>query len=329
MARVARRLWGDAPFRTEAAGDGASARTYHRVLGPGGASFVVGLDPSLDEGSAGDLSRLWGALEGSGVRVPRLLDVDAASGGVAQEDLGGRSLLAALEGAGEDAELALHRRALGLLRPLHAIPPGGRPGAPFAGRALDHARLTAEVRLTCEHLVEGLAGAGRAASQELARAFDDLCREVAEQGRVVSHRDFHAGNVMVVGEGPGAELVMVDFQDAMMGAPQYDLVSLLEDCYHGVFPGTREAVRREYWEVLAEPSGARGGYGEFLRTYDLVHVQRAFKAAGTFARVFRERGDAGYLPFVGPALAGARAALARGGRFGPLARALDRLGRGR
>ena len=45
------------------------------------------------------------------------------------------------------------------------------------------------------------------------------------------------------------DLVIIDFQDARMGIPQYDLSSLLDDCYYQLMPENKERLVKYYYDV--------------------------------------------------------------------------------
>ncbi len=89
---------------------------------------------------------------------------------------------------------------------------------------------------------------------------------------------------------------VLDFQDAVVGAVTYDLVSLLRDCY---IAWPRGQV--EFW-ALAHRDRLRAlgmsgldDAGQFLRWFDLMGVQRHLKAIGIFARLNLRDGKPGYL----------------------------------
>src|SRR5205814_10663994 len=58
--------------------------------------------------------------------------------------------------------------------------------------------------------------------------FDAVSKELAAAPRSFTHRDYQSRNIM---ELPTGEQVVIDFQDALQGPRQYDLVALLRDSY--------------------------------------------------------------------------------------------------
>ena len=92
-----------------------------------------------------------------------------------------------------------------------------------------------EVNFTLEHFYEKHLGRTfREADAKIIRdGFIKICSELQEEGYVFTHRDYHSRNLMV----NQSRYVMIDFQDARMGAPQYDLASLLRDSYYQLSEG--------------------------------------------------------------------------------------------
>ncbi len=131
-------------------------------------------------------------------------------------------------------------------------------------------------------------------------SFTKICKTLAAQPTVFTHRDFHSRNIMITPISKEENrLVMIDFQDARMGPCQYDLASLLRDSYYQL---DELQVRRliEYYIVRREAlSGERIDRDEFFRLFDLMAIQRNFKAIGSFASFLNRRGNPGYLKYIG------------------------------
>ncbi len=106
---------------------------------------------------------------------------------------------------------------------------------------------------------------------------------------VFTHRDFHCRNLLL-NEEDG--LTLIDFQDARMGLPQYDLASLLYDAYY--------PLPREYrLEVLKSfQSKSIGGDQKFKEAFYLQALQRSFKALGTYFRMVADEKKMKFLPSI-------------------------------
>jgi aminoglycoside/choline kinase family phosphotransferase len=97
----------------------------------------------------------------------------------------------------------------------------------------------------------------------------------------------------------GERLVMIDFQDARMGPAQYDLVSLLKDSYYQLEEIQIANLLQYYIARYEAASGKSVNADEFVRIFDLMSIQRNFKAIGSFASFLNRRGNATYLKYIG------------------------------
>jgi aminoglycoside/choline kinase family phosphotransferase len=123
-------------------------------------------------------------------------------------------------------------------------------------------------------------------------------KRLASQKMVITHRDFHSRNIMVKGD----EYTFIDFQDARWGIPQYDLVSLLEDCYYDLKEENRQKLKRYYYDHLDPAIHGQKSYEEFELYYQDMLIQRVFKAVGSFCYIYNWRKDDRYLKYIGFAM---------------------------
>jgi aminoglycoside/choline kinase family phosphotransferase len=105
--------------------------------------------------------------------------------------------------------------------------------------------------------------------------------------------------------------VVIDFQDALLGPRQYDLVALLRDSYVELEPAFVEAMLRRYLDRLAAEGGPRLEYGPFREVFDLLTIQRKLKDAGRFVFIDRVKGNPGFLVSIPASLRYVREAFAR------------------
>ena len=92
---------------------------------------------------------------------------------------------------------------------------------------------------------------------------------------------------------------IIDFQDSMLGIPQYDLVSLLEDCYYQVSPNNKTKLLRYYWKLTNTYSSVDQSYENFEYYYNIMAIQRILKAIGSFCYIYYLREDIRYLKYIG------------------------------
>ena len=84
---------------------------------------------------------------------------------------------------------------------------------------------------------------------------------------------------------------IIDFQDALVGHPAYDLVSLLQDARRDVRPEL-EADMLAYYLTAANPGP------DFDAHYALLGAQRNTKIIGIFTRLWKRDGKERYLSFL-------------------------------
>jgi len=104
-------------------------------------------------------------------------------------------------------------------------------------------------------------------------------------------RDFHIDNLLVLGERVGpARCGLLDFQDAAIGSPAYDLVSLLEDARRDVSPDVAAAMHARHRHAL--PALATS---EFELACATLGAVRHARIVGLWVRLWRRDGKPGYL----------------------------------
>lgn len=122
--------------------------------------------------------------------------------------------------------------------------------------------------------------------------FDEIWRSsltpVALQQSVTVLRDYHAENIMLLDDG---EQGIIDFQDALIGHPAYDLVSLLQDARRDVSP-VLEIAMIDYYRANASVCD------DFDLHYALLGAQRNSKIIGIFTRLWKRDGKERYLQFL-------------------------------
>jgi N-acetylmuramate 1-kinase len=108
-------------------------------------------------------------------------------------------------------------------------------------------------------------------------------------------RDYHSPNLLWLPKRKGlARLGILDFQDAVIGPPAYDLASLLQDARVDVAESTELALLGRY---LRRRRAADPGFdgAQFIKIYVTLAAQRASKILGIFARLDRRDGKPQYL----------------------------------
>ncbi len=275
----------------------ASSRRYYRVDCEK-KQFVVCLQQPLEGGGRDNFVDMQRILSSENIRVPHIYDVDLERGYLLEEDLGDQTLLNFLSKLRSPREeLEAYEKALQELIKIHGIKKESYPEGCFSSLYFDKEKLMSEVAFTVKQLIEGLFN--QALSEEkkkiLETTFENICQTLASQKMVVTHRDYHSRNIMI----KDSDFVVIDFQDARMGIPQYDLVSLLEDCYYKISRQNKHKLKKTYWDEFLKEKCYQSSFEEFSILYDKMAIQRIFKALGSFAYIYRLRGDIRYLKYIG------------------------------
>ena len=136
---------------------------------------------------------------------------------------------------------------------------------------------------------------------ELDNIFLDISErlDVAKNIACFCHRDYHSKNIMIYKNEP----YIIDFQDAMVGIPQYDLVSLLKDSY------TNIEFEHELLEYYFEYSPFEIDKDKFMEIYELQSIQRSLKASASFKSFRTLINNESYLKYIPIALDFALASL--------------------
>lgn len=269
----------------------ASFRRYFRIsLRDGGYPGVEGktlivMDAPPEKEDCEPFIYMAKLLEDMGLHVPHLLNSDLQQGFLLLSDLGSEQYLPHLNtdsvdrlyGDAMEALLCMQRSQDSRIK---SLPP------------YDRKLLMTEMELFREWLLKQHLGLQLSNAEEkmLDQVFAWLAESALGQPLVFVHRDYHSRNLMISHPSPG----ILDFQDAVYGPVTYDLVSLLRDCY---IDWPREQVEnwvRDYHRACSGPA-AEVDFARFLAWFDLMGVQRQFKASGIFARLNHRDGKPAYL----------------------------------
>jgi len=261
------------------AGD-ASFRRYFRVRQGDRTAMLMDAPPPNEDPAPFLRAARW--LDSNGLRAPHIYADDEKRGLVLLEDFGDARMRDYLDRWPDD-EAETYLAAIDTLAELHQLPPG-----PFLDYSMSEyireARLFVDWYCTAQDLyVDGDA---------YTAAWEKVMGEVLLNQRpgVTVLRDYHAENIMLLGslEKQG----LLDFQDALIGHPAYDLVSLLQDARRDVSQELEGAMFEHY------VNRAKVDPEKFLADYACLGAQRNAKIVGIFVRLWRRDGKPRYLELV-------------------------------
>lgn len=254
------------------AGD-ASFRRYFRVVEPDRTAILMDAPPPHEDPQP--FIAVAGWLAERGFPAPGIHAADLGQGLVLLQDFGDARMRETVDAKPARA-MALYHDAVDTLVRLRDYRPG--PFDPY-----DHETYAREAALFVDWYCPAV---GLQVDLPGYQAAWDavLAPVVADQGRVTVLRDYHAENLMLLGDGT---LGLLDFQDALAGHPAYDLVSLLQDARRDVEPKLEKALLDHYCRVTGER-------GDFLDAYHVLGAQRNAKIIGIFTRLWQRDGKPRY-----------------------------------
>ncbi len=165
----------------------------------------------------------------------------------------------------------------------------------------DETALLIEVELLLDWFWPQAKGeeAGAEVREALLAIWRRLIGQLAREPEVWVLRDYHSPNLIWLPEREGvARVGLIDTQDAVLGSPAYDLVSMLQDARIDVPAGVEHELLDYYCayrEVAMADAGEVFDDAAFRRDYAVLGAQRATKILGIFVRLWRRDGKAQYL----------------------------------
>jgi aminoglycoside/choline kinase family phosphotransferase len=270
------------------AGD-ASSRAYWRYRGKD--SVIITRYPEYFSKESMKRFLYWQKkYKESGVFVPEIYFFDLDRQVVVQQDVGDVSLQK-LVGCSTDV---LEKQWLqASLVPLQKILTLKFADYPWTMPAFTVEKLSYEIQNTLNFFVGILQGKEKE-KERLFKLWMPLLKKISQLPVVLCHRDYHSKNLMCVDN----ELAVIDFQDSMLGPIQYDLCSLLDDCYLKYRPKNYQTAMREFFDYAKNAGVYHSSYDDFFQHYHFIKLQRQFKAIGSFCYVWSQRNNVKYLKYI-------------------------------
>jgi aminoglycoside/choline kinase family phosphotransferase len=143
------------------------------------------------------------------------------------------------------------------------------------------------------HIVGSLMSAS--ARAEFVNLWSECLTEVLAGPTTWTLRDYHSPNLIWLPDRQGIQRVgLIDFQDAVLGHPAYDVASLLQDARVTV-PADLELKLISLYARERRAADPGFDVAAFARAYAIMGAQRATKVLGIFARLDKRDGKPQYL----------------------------------
>ncbi|MEK7834386.1 MAG: phosphotransferase [Acidobacteriota bacterium] len=268
----------------------ASARKYYRIAPAARPreTLIVSLYPSPfnpNDNSFLDLTRLF---EQASLPVPKIVDVAGTEGIILQEDLGDVSLAQWMSEADQRGDSAgaeeMLRRSIELIARIQSATVSAYTMNSVASSlAFDEDKLSWELNYFFDHFF----GSYRrhqftdAEAEAIKSDLQSIAAELSARPRTLTHRDYHAMNLMVDATG---NLRIIDHQDARMGPATYDLVPLLVERRLQPVDEDWVSEQQDLFMALRDKLGLpKIETDDFRYEFNLMTIQRQLKAMGTFS----------------------------------------------
>ncbi|WP_343596087.1 phosphotransferase [Acinetobacter sp.] len=264
------------------AGD-ASFRRYARVI-QNNKTFML-MDAPPDKEDCVPFVSIDEFLSRNKVRVPQIIAKDLQAGFLLLEDFGDVLLSNLLN---EQTVDQYYLQSFQQLIELQKI--DGCEQLPD----YKYEKLISEMQLLTDWLLPALKiQLNETETSMIQHTFDVLAKRALAQPQVIVHRDFHSRNLMQL-EGEKT-LGIIDFQDAVIGADTYDLISITRDAYVQWSPEKVNEWFEQFYHLLPPSAKQERNLEQFKQDADYMALQRHIKILGIFVRLFERDGKSGYL----------------------------------
>jgi tRNA threonylcarbamoyl adenosine modification protein YjeE len=301
VARLLKRAGWSGVRREFLQGD-ASIRAYERLTRFNGATAILMISPPRRDGPILRYGKPYAAiaklspdirafvamadgLRGLGYSTPALIAFSVEEGLALIEDFGSATVA---EGGAPDS--ARYAEAVALLVDLHAreLPTSLPVGEEFYTLSVyDIEAMLVEVELALDWYAPAVARTTppTGARMQFLAIWRELLGPILAQPTTWTLRDFHSPNLHWLPERQGLKRIgLIDFQDAVLGPPAYDVASLLQDARVDIPEDLEMRLAALYMRRRAAADPAFDAKS-FAAAYAAMGAQRATKILGIFARL--------------------------------------------
>ncbi|MDQ3633931.1 MAG: phosphotransferase [Acidobacteriota bacterium] len=216
--------------------------------------------------------------------VAEIFEIDYERGIIIHQDFGDKILRDFLEKTDAETKDKLLNQAISLIAKIQSSTDEAfRQNSIASKLKFDEEKLLWELNFFKTHYFESFLQKplDKKMEENLTEEFSELSRELETFAKVLTHRDFHAANLMLDDK---KNLKIIDHQDARIGSIAYDLVSLVLDRITEIPSQEWLENKKNYFLNEREKLGLEKiKIEEFNYEFDLMTIQRCLKAIGTFS----------------------------------------------
>jgi tRNA threonylcarbamoyl adenosine modification protein YjeE len=301
----------DRAVRAPMYGD-ASIRSFERLANVSGEKAILMISPPRPDGPIVRYGKPYAAiaklsddirafialaegLRAQGYSTPRIIAHSVPDGLALLEDMGSTYIA-----DGEEPSAPRYTEAVALLADLHNRDlPSQLPvdNEMYAIPAYDCEAMLVEVELLLDwYAPRTSAGApASGARAQFLGLWTQALAPILKARKTWTLRDFHSPNLHWLAERDGLRrLGLIDFQDAVLGPPAYDLASLLQDARIDI-PDELELRLIALYARRRSAQDPSFDMSAFTASYAAMGAQRATKILGIFSRLDKRDGKPQYL----------------------------------
>jgi len=234
-------------------------------------------------------------LKKKGVYAPKLINQNFQEGFMEIEDLGSKTLLHYVKES--KSKLNLYKKCVDVILKIQKIKPVKKikfgPNKHFNLNTYNLRNLHKESDLFFDWYLRGVLGKNKSLKFKkiIKKELNKLYKKITFKNKFIVHRDFHVSNIIPNNK----KLGVIDTQDAILGNPMYDLVSLVDDVRVKVPISIKNKTFQYY---LKNCSIKKKQISSLKNDFDILSVQRNLKIIGIFYRLFKRDNKPQYLQYI-------------------------------
>ncbi|MEM6338932.1 MAG: phosphotransferase [Pseudomonadota bacterium] len=221
--------------------------------------------------------------------APEIIKSDIKNGFLILQDFGNLSVKDHLLRRDKEEQENIYHASIDLLIQLQETNP------PKGLKLFDNDLMRTELSVFADYYIPHKTG--KTLPKEALKEFNEIWQDILASQAPLSNsiilRDYHVENMMYLQEKQGIQkLGLLDFQDALIGSPIYDLVSILEDARIDIDRDFALSCTKYYAKKK------QVDLQHTLLNYHILGAQRNLRILGVFTRKYLRDKDDTYLQYI-------------------------------
>lgn len=259
----------------------ASFRSYIRIITDKGNYLIM--DCSLEVESFDLFLQIQKLLDINNIKTPKILLVDSINFLAIIQDLGSRKMKDLLLNQNIDKQYTSYVSILNIMSNIQDIKPSGNLNIYGHTELLLGIKTFIRWYLPYKNII-----LNEHKENELIALCQEAFSYLSQDDFVLNLLDFHVENLMVFDN----EIYVIDFQDARLTWPAYDLVSLLQDARYEIPADITDNLFHKYCNIKnINPI-------TMVSDYNIIGAQRNSRILGVFARKHMKDNNDSYLGLI-------------------------------